>query len=134
MRKYRAYISLGATLLLAYLLDVGLTFIKTRGVETFLLTPYFWASLVANFILACSLLGLFWLTAFRNKLSKTTSIVFIVAGLLLALVPVLSISVPAITLPRFLVRLSDPGTRLSLASVFIAVMGIFGLTLKDLKR
>jgi hypothetical protein len=134
VRNYTAYLGLAATLLLAYLLDVGLTLIKTRGVETFVLTPYFWASLVANFVLAFSLLGLFWLTAFRNKLSKTTSGIFIVTGLVLALVPVLSISVPAISLPQVLDNLSDPGARLSLASVFIAVMGIFGLTVKDLKR
>jgi hypothetical protein len=131
MKTYVSIFGLVGALILANGLDRGVNSLKETGVRTFVLTPYLWGAAIANLILACALLGLFWLIFVGHEAGRFAGLVFIIAGLTVTFYPSLARSIPSLHLPLTVGNLVGFDSRFSIAGAFIAAMGIFRLASID---
>ena len=124
--KICPYVGLAGALLGAYGLDQVVNVVKQAGVKSFVLTPYLWTTAIANLVLAFILSGLFLLVYIKNTMSRKVSLVFLVVGGLLTFYPALAASLRFLKLP--LNGLININSRLFIASSFVSVNGVIGLT------
>ena len=133
MKTYISFVGLVSALILAYGLDHGVNLLKESSVRTFVLTPYLWGATIANLILACALLGLFWLISVRNQLSRFAGLVFIMVGLTVTVYPALARSIPSLHLPLMGGDVVGFDSRFHLSGALVAAMGIVGLVSSGLR-
>lgn len=115
------------TLALAYGLDRLLESFRQMAPRTFDITLYLWLVVLANLLLAASVLTLAWFVDLKSEKSILVSAIFLVTGVLLLLSVTPSAMVPLSYLPDpFRVSLS-PNSLLFRTGAFITVIGILGL-------
>jgi hypothetical protein len=88
--------------------------------------PYLWGGLLANLFLAIGILGLFWLFIIRRSMSKITALIFVIVGLAMTFSPALASAIPGL-LSFMHASIVEFDSKLSVASAFVVVMGLWGL-------
>lgn len=126
MEKITSYLGLLAIMIYAYLLDYGIALLQKASIQSFVLTPYFVGRFMANLFLAIGILGLFWLVQFKIPMTRITSLVFILFGLVVMLYPLVAGTIPGL-ISFMHASLVEFDSKLSIVSAFVVVMGFWGL-------
>ena len=126
MEKITSYLGLLAIMIYAYLLDYGIALLQKASIESFVLTPYLVGRFMANLLLAIGILGLFWFVQFKKPMTRITSLVFILIGLVVMLYPLVMGTIPGL-ISFMHASLVEFDSKLSIVSAFVVVMGFWGL-------
>jgi membrane protein YdbS with pleckstrin-like domain len=128
MMKVISIAGMIGTLALAYGLDRLLESFRQTAARTSDIAPVLWLMVLANLLVAASVLMLAWFVDMKSKKSILVSAIFLVTGVLLLLSVTPSVMVPLSYLPDpFRLFQPSPNSLLYRTGAFITVIGILGL-------